>query len=129
MNLNLIVNFVGEASMLKNSLLTLTRITSGALNARSKREVERLVQRFLNRVQNLAGLPDPALQVVVTNMTRISQDLANCASNNNGGYLRIETLFSEIIAEMGYVQGYLFALSFLYDQKRRLGVDLNAMFA
>lgn len=129
MNLNLIVNLVGQASLLKNSLLNLSRIKNGPLDARSKRAVSRLVQTFQQNVNNLNGLPDPALQVVLANMDRIAQNLADCPSDNNGGYARIESLYAQIIAEMGFIQGYIYALSYLHNLKRTQGIDLNTQFA
>lgn len=102
MNLNAIVTLVGEASSLKNALLALPRIKNGPLTARSKREVERLLRRFQDRVQTL-GISDPVLQVVLAEMADFAADLAGTTSNNNGGYPRIVYLFSMIVARMGYV--------------------------
>lgn len=128
MNLNTVVTLCGEVSSLKNALLALPRIKNGPLTAKSKREVERLVRRFQQRVQTL-GITDANLQVVIAGILILATDLADCASNNDGGYLRVEQLFAETVSRLGWVDGYLFAFCHLYDQKRRYNVDLNTQFA
>jgi hypothetical protein len=120
---------VGETSMLKNTLQGLPRIMNGPLNASAKCEVRILVQKYLRKVDSLKSLVplDAQISIMLDQLETDSENLANCASKNNGGYERIEALFAKIMAQVGFIQGYLHCLSNLGNLKRN-GNNLQNLF-
>jgi hypothetical protein len=122
---------VGFVSLFKNSLQLLPRTKGGAINKFGKVQARALTDKFLSDVRGLVfanRITDVHVLTMMNKLDNTSQKIPPLGSNYTGGYRSIETSICDLLGDLGFLLGYLYALATTHRLKRS-GVDMNTLFA
>jgi hypothetical protein len=111
MDKKVFLGLLQEIEFLKDEILGLPRVLRGALKEGSKKTAYTLVKQFVQQTEKYEL--DTILTQTIVQLQDTADKIKNGKSDDEGGYIMIETQLNVLMSHIGFIKGYLFLK---YDQ-------------